>query len=303
MHVNVDFPRLQSSIVASDHEPVLARIRFDAIDALGLRGEVYGSKALEIFWNRLPGASRYRVSRNSELVLETQGISFFESALEGGTSYEYSVVAVDSAGSELASGSVTLKTRPGVTSQPTAVISLLEGAVYSSSAVEIFWQLSESVTGIKGFDVKRDGVLVDSNDGRSFFEEGLSPSTKYVYEVTAFDDSGSVGAPVAVELMTRSGNPGSGVSGPPKVSELTGLVYSSSAVEIFWQMPETDIQIASYEVLRNDELILTDDVRSKFDSDLASATEFTYGVRAVDSNGNRGELSTVVLKTLGRSVQ
>lgn len=299
VHVNVDFPRLESSIVASDHEPVFAQIGFDVPDvpdALSVRGEVYGTKALEIFWNRLPGATRYLVFRNGQLLTETVGISLFESELEGDTRYEYIVVAINDAEAGLADGSVSLQTRPGSAPEVADALLSLEGAVYSSSAVEIFWQLTEGATDITGFDVSRDGVLVSSRDARSFFDDGLMPSTTYFYEVIPFNDAGDVGASLDIELRTRSAS-GQGFAGPPQVAELTALVYSSSAVELFWQMPQTDVDIESYEVFRDDELVLSEDARSKFDSGLASATEFTYSVRAVDTEGNRGELSVITVST------
>jgi len=87
-------------------------------------------------------------------------------------------------------------------------------------------------------------------------------------------------------------------NGPSTVSELTGTVYSSTAVEIFWEPATSEnATIASYEIKRDGELVETRDGRSFFEEGLEPDTEYTYNVRAVDSNGNTGEYESVVVRT------
>lgn len=102
--------------------------------------------------------------------------------------------------------------------------------------------------------------------------------------------------PVATITVTMIG--GGDSDAPSAVADLSGLVYSSSALEIFWQPAVSNSSvIASYEVKRNGELVANIDGLSFFEEGLRAGTEYTYNVRAIDIDGNAGEYQTVVLRT------
>ncbi len=87
---------------------------------------------------------------------------------------------------------------------PSAVADL-SGSVYSSTALELFWQpavSSDSV--VVGYEVRRNGDLVASIDGLSFFEEGLRPGVEYTYNVRAIDANGAAGEYETVVLTTNA---------------------------------------------------------------------------------------------------
>jgi len=65
------------------------------------------------------------------------------------------------------------------------------GQAYSSSAIEIQWSgASDSDGTVVRYDVYRDGVKSFSVDGSSWWQEGLTADTPYVYEVVAIDNDG-----------------------------------------------------------------------------------------------------------------
>lgn len=104
--------------------------------------------------------------------------------------------------------------------------------------------------------------------------------------------------PVASVTVRMIGGGDDSTSGPSAVAALSGLVYSSSAVEIFWEPAvSANSTIASYEVTRNGELVANIDGLSFYEPGLSAATEFTYSVRAVDANGDAGVAQSVVLRT------
>jgi len=89
------------------------------------------------------------------------------------------------------------------TDGPTAVGNLT-GAVYSRSAVEIFWDPATSAdAAITGYEIKRNGRLVATRDGQSYFDDGLRSNVAYTYEVRAIDANGNVGAYQSVSLRTN----------------------------------------------------------------------------------------------------
>ena len=105
--------------------------------------------------------------------------------------------------------------------------------------------------------------------------------------------------PVARVTITRISDDGAGNGNAPgAVSDLSGQVYSSTALEIFWQVATSDTAgIAGYEIEQNGNLITTLDGQSFFQEGLTADTEYTYTVRAVDSNGVAGAAESVTLTT------
>ena len=86
--------------------------------------------------------------------------------------------------------------------------------------------------------------------------------------------------------------------GPGALADLSGLVYSSSALEIFWEPALAGAAtVTGYRVYRNGNVIDTLDALSYFDSGLNANTEYTYTVRAIDANGAEGPESSVRLTT------
>lgn len=81
----------------------------------------------------------------------------------------------------------------------------LSGAVYSPSALELFWEpaLADS-TSVVAYRVTRDGNTVDTFDGLSFFDQNLAAGTLYSYEVSAIDADGNEGEARAVQLTTNA---------------------------------------------------------------------------------------------------
>ena len=151
----------------------------------GLRAEVYSRTAAEIFWNREAAelALSYEISQNGSVVATTEGVSYFTDGLLPGTDYTFEVVAIDLQGGRSEPAQVMLRTNGGTTFLPApADISLV---VYSRTAAELFWARADEL-GLQ-YEVLRNGELVGTTDGISFFDDGLMSGTPYVYEVFALD--------------------------------------------------------------------------------------------------------------------
>ena len=253
--------------------------------ALGLRGEVYSSSALELFWERQAApAVAYRVEQSGASAVEVEGTSFFVQGLAANTTFDFTVTALDDAGNELVSESLQLETSDDAFSASIAVENL-RGEVYSSSAIELFWDVSDAGAG-SFFVISRDGVEVGLTDGRSFFEEGLSSGTTFTYIVAP--QSG--GDAATIDLTTQGNN-----SGSTGVLDLVGQVYSVSALEIFWLRVDGAV---SYQVERDGSVVADVDALSFFDSGLSAGTSFTYTVRALSNDGDVIATETVDLTTL-----
>lgn len=93
----------------------------------------------------------------------------------------------------------------GELDSPVSAVESLTGAVYSSTALEVFWDaaISEDAR-VVSYRVLRDGELVANSGAFSLFEEGLDAGTTYVYSVTAIDANGSEGPETTLELTTNA---------------------------------------------------------------------------------------------------
>jgi hypothetical protein len=86
----------------------------DVISSFNVTAKVYSQSAIELFWNTdsldAGRVYRFEVYRDGERVQRTDGRSYFTNALTAGTSYEYSVTAIDSSGSTVLSNAISLQT-------------------------------------------------------------------------------------------------------------------------------------------------------------------------------------------------
>ena len=291
VHVNVDFPRRLEDVVASDHDPLLATFGFDSgsqDDTLNLRGETYSSSAIELFWERLPSAVRYELTLPGD-VLTTDGTSQFFDGLQPSTNYYYAIQAIDGSGAVIATDSLTITTNGGAPSDSAGLLSELSGSVYSSSALELFWAAdAAAANGDLKFEVYRDGALVSETDGRSFFDSNLMPGTSYLYTVDYVANGVALDS-ASLTLQTRGG------STPEKLLELTGEVYSSSAIELFWSSDNANTVM--YRIRRDGVNLDTRDAKSFFDSGLEAGTTYEYSVSPIDSAGIVGTPVAVTLTT------
>jgi len=134
----------------------------------------------------------------------------------------------------------------------------------------------------EGFITVHRGVLGD-----------LDPEGGYSDINAAVHTFNSPVARIAVRMIG-----GDNVGAPSTVANLSGIAYSRSALEIFWE-PATsaDSVIATYEIRRDGESVASFDGLSFFEEGLDSGTEYRYTVRAVDANGNAGEYQQVLVTT------
>lgn len=240
----------------------------------------------------------YDVVRDGSVLGVFDALSYVDFALAPGTAYRYTVTAIDREGQRSVGAEVTLLTAgdgpdsAGAIAAPTG----LGGDVYSSTAAEIFW--ARPATFGLSYEVRRDGALLGTTNGTSYFDAALVGGSEVRYEVVALDRDGRRSLPAAVVIMTRGGTGGSSGGGAPAApSALRGDVYSSTAAEIFWDRPSAFG--LSYEVLRNGTALATTSGTSYFDAGLSGGNRYRYEVIAIDRAGRRSAPSAVVLATPG----
>jgi beta-glucanase (GH16 family) len=164
------------------------------------------------------GAITYKVTRNAaQVATGIAGTNFNDTGLAASTTYNYSVTAVNSAGSS--TPALVTATTLGGCSVPTTPTNFIATAV-STTEIDLSWTASTgpSCGAAVTYNVSRNGTQVGSGiSGTSLKDTGLAPSTTFNYTVTAVNSAGS-SAIASASATTQGGTVVRINSGGPAVS-------------------------------------------------------------------------------------
>lgn len=173
--------------------------------ALDLSVSVYSSSALELFWVSGDSAAvSFEVQRNGQLVVVTDGASYFDSSLQPGTQYSYTVNGINAAGDVVSTQSVSATTQGNANASSSSNGALnLRATAYSQSALEIFWGNGADSSQIgSSFEVFLGSDLLTTVDARSLYLENLDAGTDYELFVVALDSQGNAIQSESVTVRT-----------------------------------------------------------------------------------------------------
>ena len=197
---------------------------------------------------------------------------------------------------------------PSAFAAPPTTPSGLRVGVYSDTAAELFWSRSTDPDGlVRGYEIRRDGTLLDTRDALSYFTDDLVESRAFSFTVTAVDFDGERSDPASVRVVLGGGpggadpTPPTGGGGAPAApSGLRTELYSSSAGEVFWdRVPGANL---SYEVRLDGEAVATTDGTSLFVDGRVGLGGTGVEVVAIGPGGARSDASAATLGDAGPPV-
>src|SRR5215469_5030273 len=202
------------------------------------------SSEIDLSWSASTGPScggaiTYTVTRNgTQIATGVSGTSFKDTGLTASTTYTYTVVAVNSAGSSAAAS--TSATTAGECSTPTAPTNVTATAV-STSEIDLSWTASTgpSCGGAITYNVTRNGTQIATGvSTTSLKDTGLAPATTFNYSVVAVNSAGTSG-PVAVSATTQGGGVEINCGGPavsPFVADIDfaggGTIHHTNTIDL-----------------------------------------------------------------------
>ena len=186
---------------------------------LTISGET--ESTLHISWNAEPNTTSYGLFRNTVLIFtDTTGmLAYTDSMLAGGTSYTYTVLATNSAGSSAQSAGVTGTTIPN---PPTG----LTVTTPTESTLTISWASSVGAT---LYTLYRDGAIISADATSPVTDASLAGGTTYAYRVVAKNGSGASGLSTTAFGLTVPVAPILAVSSPTESTLTITWVNSPGA--------------------------------------------------------------------------
>ena len=142
----------------------------------------------------------YRIRRNAVLIATVPTPGFLDTGRIPGTTYNYSVAAVDSADNESAPAALTVSTLADETAP--SVPGILD-AVPGDQVVALTWNASTDNVGVSGYEIRRNGSVIATVPAPGYTDSGRVNGTVYTYEVRALDLAGNVSAAVTAAATPR----------------------------------------------------------------------------------------------------
>ncbi len=217
---------------------------------------------------------------------------FIDKGLKDGTTYYYSVTAINYAGVEgdiLAYAKATTKPKPMAPRHLTARIA-------GAGKLLISWWPSLTPDVVKyriyrGLDPKALSVVGEVSSAKlTYLDSGLKPGTTYYYQITAVDKDGIESRPSKIAAFKTKPLPK-----PPK--GISAKQLEDGSVLISWDRGSPDT--VEYKVYRRYYLIITKQIGTTkqthfVDSTVKPNTTYYYWVRSVDQYGQESAPSPEV---------
>ena len=170
------------------------------------------------------GVTAYDVARDGMEMGLSQTTSFIDSTITPGTTYLYTVRALDAVGNTSA-WSTPLEVAIALQdTTPPSVPQNLKLNSASDTQVAFSWTASTDNVGVTAYDVARDGMEIGLSQTTSFIDSTITPGTTYLYTVKAMDAQGNTSAwstplqvttPQALAQLTVSANGNGSITSNP----------------------------------------------------------------------------------------
>jgi chitodextrinase len=272
----------------------------------------------------------YRVHRGADVIAATvAGTTYADSGLTPNTSYNYTVEAVDSAGSSEAS-SATATTQNVVvgggggggsigggggggvvigggggggtvdTIAPSAPAGLSSSNLTANS-VTLSWTAATDNVGVIAYDISGAGQPTTTSNTSATLTS-LSAGSTYTFIVKARDQAGNVSAGTQIVVTTPGvggGGGGADVTAPSDPTNLKASNITSMSVTLSWTAATDNVGVVAYDAYKDGSLYGTvgASTTTTVMFSLPSGTTFLFTVKARDAAGNSSNGASISVTT------
>ena len=251
----------------------------------GITATALSASQIRISWIGSPGASGYRVYRNSDPLPLTSVVSTstVDSGLTANTSYCYAVSSFNAAGESARSSQVCVTTRSAGPPVPELTA---EGSTDPPPRITLTWVTSLGATSYK---IYRNGTFLLSSTGAQATDTGVADQTQYCYTISAVDAFGNESAQSDPKCASAS------TVAPPPPATPTGLLPTvvpgpPIRVNLVWN---SSVGAVSYNIYRNGApLVSSTAAPATDDGPFGTATLYCYTISAVNAAGSESAQSS-----------
>ncbi|QWG98054.1 lytic polysaccharide monooxygenase [Bacillus toyonensis] len=173
----------------------------------------------------------------------------------------------------------------------------------TANSIELTWNTSTDNVGVKGYQIFRNGEMIDTVPGTHFIDKKLQPSTEYSYTVKAIDAAGNV-SKESTALTAKTTVEAPDTEAPTQPKGLHSMGTTASSVDLMWSPSDDNVGVDHYDIYREIEgtmkKIATSNTTSYMDNNLLANKIYKYVVKAVDVAGNesvQSDIFTITTKT------
>jgi len=142
------------------------------------------------------GVTAYLINREGVTIAQTSTTSYSDTSALPNTTYHYNASARDAAGNTSGlSNTATVTTPNQADTQKPSIPTNLRATLVTANQINLAWNASTDNVGVAGYYVNRDGVRIATVTTTTFGDSTVSPNTRYVYTVQAFDAASNVSDP------------------------------------------------------------------------------------------------------------
>lgn len=254
-----------------------------------------GDRQVALSWGAATddvGVVFYELRRDGIAIAFQEARVFTDTQLVNGTTYQYTVLAIDAAGN--ASPVSSVSGTPADTIAPTTPGGL--AATAGDTQVSLSWSAATDNVGVAKYRVYRDNALIGEPTTLYYADTGLQNGVQHAYKVVAVDAAGNT-SPATTPVNATPVAPVVSDQTPPSTpTNLAGTAGTNQA-SLTWTASTDNVGVTGYKVYRGGQLVGTPVGPSYTDTGLANGTAYVYTVAAVDAMGNTSPVSGSVTVT------
>ena len=169
----------------------------------------------------------------------------------------------------------------------------LTASAVSTSQIDLSWNAATDNVGVTGYNIYRDGTLLTTSTTTSYSDTGLSASTTYSYQVSAFDAAGNEGA-LSTSASATTQTPADTTAPSITIVSPTGTVSGTITVDATIT-DNVGVTSADYNINGGAWVALSNSAGNSWTATLDTTTmadgTYTINFRAFDAAGNQGTAS------------
>ena len=306
---DLSFIRNVADVAGNKATATVSGLNLDTVapTAPSLQSQSVGNQTVSLRWTAATdnfAVKAYDIFRDGNKLTTTTQLTYQDTNLISGRSYNYSVVAVDEAGNSATSNLLRVTT----TSTNTATIYYRVPAAWKGTSFYHYTPIGGKWTSAPGLLMSRStysGFHVITIDlGRFTNMIGVFTSGTGLWDS---NNSRNYAFPAGISTLdngvVRAGLPGNLDTTAPSIpNNLASANTGNTSTSLTWRASTDNVNVTGYTILRNGVAIANSAATSYTDSGLTSGTTYNYTVLAYDAAGNKSAVSQAIVVNTTQTV-